>query len=463
MSIELEFLFEIYKCKLPKPFLIYCTANNIDSVNKIPKCVCGKPTTYDKAYPGNGFARYCGPECSRANKTIAKDKEILLKDYDWLYNHRITLKKSVETIADELGISPVPVRKYIKLHDLPKVRYNESDYKVKLILEDKSKIEEMYQGMDMRQIAEKLGTSLSTVQIFIKKHGIPAKDSNSYPRKFNKRSKAEQEVFEFIKEICPDATHSVRNLIKGELDIFIPSKNIAYEFNGLYYHSEIWKGKLDHYNKTKACLDKGIMLYHIWEDDWRYKQDIVKSMISNKLGKSSRKIFARNCVVNSVEYNDARKFLDENHIQGFSKAKYYNGLFFKNELVALMSFSKSRFNKKVDWELVRYSVKMNCNIVGGFSKLLSNFRKEHKGFIVSYADISYSNGNVYVKNGFLLEKINPPAYSYLVDNCYRRVNRTQFTKRVLKEFNKEMSEKDIMDTLGAIRIWNCGTYRFILK
>ena len=395
---------------------------------------------------------------------IEKSSQDLLDNYDWLYSQRITLRKSIETIAEELKVSIAPVNKAVKKHKIPKVKYNESEYKTKLILESKEELEELYKTNDMRAIAKHLGSSAATVQRFMALHGIEPKPNNSYPRKKNKTSVPEVEMFNFIKEICPDARGNIRSLVKGkEIDCYIPSKNIAYEFNGLWYHCEVHKSKSYHYDKTKSCLEKGFSLFHIWQDDWDYKKDLVKSMIRSKLGVCLFKVYGRNCEIKDVNHLEMKEFLNENHIQGSTNSKINKGLYHNNILVALMTFGKSRFNKKYDWELIRYCVLKDHNVVGGFSKLLKNFRKENPGSIVSYADISYSNGNVYKVNGFVLEKINPPVYSYLVDHCEKRVNRTQFMKKNLKDFDQTMSEKEIMKCLGVLRIWNCGTYRFVLK
>ena len=119
------------------------------------------------------------------------------------------------------------------------------------------------------------------------------------------------------------------------------------------------------------CNSNGIQLFHICEDDWIYKQNIIKSMILNKLGKSSNKIYARKTEVKEVIDNKlVREFLDNNHIQGFVGSKIKLGLFYKDELVSLMTFSKRTFMKNEDYELVRFCNKLNTNVIGGASKLL---------------------------------------------------------------------------------------------
>ena len=68
-----------------------------------------------------------------------------------------------------------------------------------------------------------------------------------------------------------------RNIIAPlEIDIFIPSKNIAIEYDGLYWHSSNkFSGrtieKKYHLNKTEQCLKKGIKLIHIFENEWILK------------------------------------------------------------------------------------------------------------------------------------------------------------------------------------------------
>ena len=130
----------------------------------------------------------------------------------------------------------------------------------------------------------------------------------------------------------------------------------------------------------------------------------------------NRKIYARKCEKVILNTHQKNSFLNENHIQGEDKSKVKLGLLYGGELICLMTFCKSRFNNNYEWELSRFANKKGVNVVGGFSKLLNWFRENYDGNIVSYADRRYSNGNVYLKNGFEIIRVNSPSYYYVDKN-----------------------------------------------
>jgi hypothetical protein len=247
-----------------------------------------------------------------------------------------------------------------------------------------------------------------------------------------------------------------------ELDIYLPDLNLAFEFNGLYWHSELYKPNNYHLNKTEKCLEKGIQLIHIWEDDWRYKQKIVKSMILNKLGKIPNKIFARKTEIKEITDNKLiREFLDNNHLQGFVGSSIKLGLFFNNELVSLMTFGKNRLGigkiNKYDFELLRFCNKLNTNVIGGASKLFKYFIKNYNSNkIVSYADRSYSQGKLYEILNFNLDHITKYSYSYIVN----KIRKHRFNYRKSK-LNQKGTEHEIMQNNDIYRIYNSGHYCFI--
>jgi len=264
---------------------------------------------------------------------------------------------------------------------------------------------------------------------------------------------------------------SDRDVIKPlELDIYLPNLKLAFEFNGLYWHNELNKDNNYHLNKTDNCFKKGVQLTHIWEDDWLYKQDIVKSIILNKIGKTPNRIYARKCEIKVIEDNKLiRKFLDDNHLQGFVGSSIKLGLYYENELVSLMTFGKKRKSQNSssvegEFELIRFCNKLNTNVIGGASKLFKHFTKNYFfKKIISYADRSHSNGKLYENLGFELSHISKPNYYYVVDGV--RKYRFGYRKDVLvKEgFDLDKSEHQIMIERGIYRIYNSGNYKYIFK
>ena len=248
------------------------------------------------------------------------------------------------------------------------------------------------------------------------------------------------------------------------MDIYIPSHNIAIEYDGLYWHSELHKKSNYHLNKTELCKDKGIQLIHIFEDEWLFKKDVVKSRIQNMLGLTKEKIFARKCKIKDVNIKDRDIFLDNNHLQGKVRASINLGLYYNNELVSLMTFNKPRLGigKGGDYELSRFCNKINTSVVGGASKLLKHFIKIYKPKeIVSYADKRWSNGGLYETLGFDLSHVNKPNYHYIIN--MKRKHRFNFRKHILKKqgFDTEnKTEHQIMLDRNIYRIYDCGTITY---
>ena len=283
------------------------------------------------------------------------------------------------------------------------------------------------------------------------------------------RSRGEAEINNFVSQYFPTLTNN-RTILNGaphpELDIYIPSKNVAIEYNGLYWHSETQgKDKYYHVTKTNLCEERGIHLIQIFEDEWENKSSIIKNRLKNILGLTPYKLGARQCEVREIDNNLSKKFLEKYHIQGYCTASIRLGLFYKNRLVALMTFGKSRFNKNYDWELLRYVTIGNFNIIGGAGKLLSHFRSNYSGSIISYADRRWSQGELYKSLGFTELKSSEPAYFYTKDDI--RYSRVMFQKHKLKDvleiFDETLSEAENMENNGYCRVYDCGSKVFILN
>ena len=280
------------------------------------------------------------------------------------------------------------------------------------------------------------------------------------------RSMEEQSLHEYIKSLVGEnnVLHSDRETLPGnELDIYIPSKKLAVEFDGLYWHNETKKDNDYHIKKTERCENAGIRLIHVFEDEWHFKQDIVKSRISGILGKNNR-LFARQCTVREMCKSDADNFIETNHIQGACNSKWRYGLYFEDTPVAVMTFGKNRFGE--GYELLRFCTTKNLSVIGGASKLFKHFVDSHPEIneLVSFADRRWSGKEAfYPKLGFELTGATSPGYFYIVNNVRR--NRMEFTKKRLVEagFSPDMSEHEIMLSRKIYRIYDCGNWRYVWK
>jgi very-short-patch-repair endonuclease/predicted nucleic acid-binding Zn ribbon protein len=294
-----------------------------------------------------------------------------------------------------------------------------------------------------------------------------------------KNSNLEQIIKDFLNQRNIKHIDSSRKILNGkEIDIFLPDYNVGIEVNGNYYHSEIGGGKSKNYHidKTEISDSLGIKLIQFYEDEILLKTDIVLSKIAN-IVKLNETIFARKCKIREVSKKESTQFLIENHLQGDCIDKIRYGLFFKGELVSIMTFGKKRKslgNKQggvLDFELIRFCNKKYKNVVGGFSKMLKFFiANNNPNKIETFADCRWSGLNyenvVYHKNGFTYVKKTPPNYWYIkTDKYLNRYHRFTFRKDVLvKEgFDKNKTEWEIMRLKGYDRIWDCGSLKFELN
>jgi len=245
-----NFLDEFYP-KISLRTRAYVIKNDI-TLETIPKCKCGRYAAIDTTYPEKGFRIYCGPKCSRSDKTIDKEVISIIDNYDFLYEEKITKQKSIEQIAKEHSISIIPVVKYLKKHNLYQLNdARRRNNKANTILENKESLIALYETNTMQDIAESLGTTKGTISRWFEVHNIEAKAPNSYERKIKKISNEENVLFKYIQSIyTEELIQSNRSILNGkELDVYIPDKNIAIEYNGLYSH---------HYRpwEDKDCLKK---------------------------------------------------------------------------------------------------------------------------------------------------------------------------------------------------------------
>ena len=272
-----------------------------------------------------------------------------------------------------------------------------------------------------------------------------------------RQSRGEKEMIQYIrsntfKEVLESSNVPGSNL---ELDAYIPELKLAFEYNGVFTHSEYRKpNKYYHSDKTRVCAENGIRLVHIWEDDWRDNKLVEQSFIKSLLCKSTRVVYARHTIARVIESSDANGLLTMHHVQGFVRASTHIGLFHNDILIAVGSFT----NRPSGVELVRYV--SSIPVIGGLGKIC----KSHGGTIYTFCDNSRYSGDSYKRNGFIEQDSIPVDYKYVVKG--KRVHKFNFRKRsIIEKYPnvKRGTELEMMTDLGIYRIWDCGKTRYIYQ
>lgn len=346
-------------------------------------------------------------------------------------------------------------------------KYGGDNFSNSLISDDIYNLLESKEWMYQKHINEEiscfgigkfLNVSDITVKKYLKKHGIERQIYNS--------SYGEKSLASFIESL------GINNIIRNsrdlsdsnfEIDIYLPDYNIAFEYCGLFWHSNYHEKITNTYHQEKYidCKENDIKLITIFEDEWEEKQDIVKNTIKHLLNKNDqRRIFARNTTIKEITTKKSKEFFDNNHIQGYGKGFVKYGLYYNDELIAAMVFKKISDGVVL---LNRYA--SNCIVVGGFSKLLKHFIRMYSNIkqIITFANLRWSEGDLYLKNGFEIDNFLEPDYEYIFNgDRYHKFNfRRALLPKKLKKFDPALSESKNCWNNNVFKIYDCGKIRFI--
>jgi len=247
-----------------------------------------------------------------------------------------------------------------------------------------------------------------------------------------------------------------------ELDGYFPDHKLAIEYCGLYWHSELMgKDRYYHSKKRKRCEDIGIKLITVFEDEWLNRPDIVINRIKHAMNLSTNRVYARKCIVSEIDLSTAREFLNQYHLQGYTGCRFRYGLFYNDNLVSVMTFSKPNrakgMKKIVDdvYEISRFA--SSVPVVGGGSKLLRKFEREcNPQEIFTFADLRWGIGDGYLQMGFEFVHDSLPNYWYF--EGLKRIHR--FALRKNDSDDPNMTEWENRKKQGWNRIWDCGHRKF---
>jgi transposase len=397
---------------------------------------------------------------------------------------------SIERISKELPVGFTAVRNWLIRNKLKtKVKYNlQADIK-------KAVLTLAAQGLSNNAIATKLKTCNTTVsrillkaapnrltlhQKTVKAKNLPftvakvtsdsrfyeytCEEAHTFKRASNNFlanptcptcnpiSRPQLELYTWVRGLEPATVQNAKVLdSKLEIDIYVPNKSLGIEYCGEYWHSEKYRERSYHKNKHLAAQKKEIQLLQFFEQEYLTKPEIVKSMIKAKLGLSSTKVFARKLQIKQVSKEACHSFMEKNHLQGKCPFSIAFGLYNGEELISCASL---RVVNSSIIELARFATKLDTSVTGGFSKLLKRLikwsRDNNYKTLLSYANLRYSEGNVYSKTGFVKTKHTALDWFWLLNG---------------KIYNRRLSwgKKDaIFREAGYLKVFGTGHIRFEL-
>ena len=280
------------------------------------------------------------------------------------------------------------------------------------------------------------------------------------------------QIEEYVKSICKsnEVRRDCKSILKDtrQLDIYIPYLNIAIEFNGCFWHNSDLSiyGKKPmpisyHAEKTDECLQYGIRLLHIFEDEWIGCERLCKSKLKKILCPTSvRHIDATMCEVfiNEDEYKK-EQFLNKYTFYGNDGSSLQYCLTFKGHIIAMMTLSKTRNDKQHDWQILNY-VEVNSIIVdGGFQMLLNAFMHHYfPTSIVMRVSRDWNSIEDFI-DSFDKAYVDKPRLYWTHDGC--RIKGSTITQMnahsILHQYDETKSFIQNMNDNKYYRIYDSGT------
>jgi len=405
---------------------------------------CKKKTKFNNRI--RGYYDYCSPECATNSKLVKeKRKETSLIKYS--KEHYTNRDKANNTVKEKYGVDNVFTLSDIKdkIKQIKIDRYGDTKYvnvekriqtlkkNPNIIINRAKKVKQKAHSRIVKKIENTIDKHKLNIKLFQYNHfseiiftclecnnNFEIQSQMFLYRLRNKEqicnicnpyhpntSKSHTEIFEFIKELIPNEEiimNSKAIIPPLELGIYIPSYNMAIEFNGLYWHSDLHINKYYHQNKTNICENKGIHLIHIYSDDWEYHKEIVKSRLRKIFNVNCDIIDSELCEIREIDVNISKSFITENDIVCNDSVEINIGLFYNNELISLLSCNHTTVN---------FYDRINTTINVSFHKLFNYFIVKYKpNNVVAYLDRSwFTQDNFYKEFGFTFESHTEP-------NCY---------------------------------------------
>lgn len=434
-----------------KPTIVECL-HAIYHPDRSNVCVeCGKPTNFRKF--AIGYHDYCSKQCAAHSKTRAKKISS-------------SIKTSPKVVAGRERIKRANIAKY----GVP-YYYQTDEFKEKAAA---TKVERygdsFYNNMAKNEITcmKKYGVrSLMCKPEFQERLQEIVLDK--YGRCFpgvDEHSQAENDLRTAIENSTDHAWPSAYGVLPHgmELDGYCKELNAAFEYCGLYWHSERFKHRMYHRSKMTACDTLGIRLFTVFEDEWLNRQNQVTEFITSSVGIYQSRIGARKCRLTVCDrgerdFADANAFIGEHHIQGTSStSRKAIVLSYHDAPVAVATFGPHPRHEGI--VMNRLAFEYRTQVIGAVSRIIHRADELYDGEnIDTWSDNRWSDGNGYAKAGMKMTRSTYLDYSY-VGKHQSRISKQSMQKKH-SGCPVDMTEKEYCrNVLGLYRIWDCGKKRW---
>ena len=275
-------------------------------------------------------------------------------------------------------------------------------------------------------------------------------------------SKGEHEIIDMLSHYFKDIIHQDRTILNPkELDVLVKEKNVAFEFDGLYWHSEEYKPNDYHLMKTKMCKLKGVKLIHVFESEWKSMRQIAESYVKRAVGVFDKSFDACDLRCQKIISEDALHFYKENDIDVHKRHLDNSyGFFDGDNLIAAYSICINDSKAKI----VKFATRLHTDIVNIIEQMTQCiFSIEGVNEIEISVDRRWSDGSDFLNAGYRLTSVSEPDFYYVNTNDEEWVHqpsdkfRKQFVMNVLgKSFDNSKSQEQNLADNGFIRIYDCG-------
>lgn len=413
----------------------------VNQTTEIPTCKeCGSTVNFDSFK--NGYREYCSIFC--VTQSDERNKKIVSHP-----NHKIGIENSKKTCLEKYGVE---------------YTYQSPEFQKCLTERKMEKYGTLYVGMEkvFESNLQKYGVKhlfeLPEFQEKLKNAKIEKYGTSVPPNVVNSESKAEISVKDFLNSLGFKFVKNHTVLQTLELDGYCEEKNLAFEYCGLYWHSEEYKKPAYHRFKYEKCVEQGIRLFTIFEDEWIHKNELVKNYLKSLLGLYEKEISLSCCDVKEIlDRNLADDFLNEFCLQEQSNsAKRHFGLYHNNDLIGCVAFGRNYSNPN-DIILNRIILKPTIHLQNGFEYLVKqslemmNIQKA-----VTWSDNRWPNDLLYETNGFKKEFDQKIDYTYADSTNVVRIPKSEIEKSL-------KLGKDYFDEVGYYRIYDCGKKRWAFE